>query len=154
MSKSATSIDLHVGRRLRLRREILGLTQTALGERLGVAFQQIQKYEIGINRIGAGRLQQAARILEVPVEYFFAGAPPQGSSLGSATKDDALSQMLSTKEGLLLNLAFLRVKDRKLQRSILELVKAAAEVADDPRPRVNGAQPSKRRGSGLGALSG
>lgn len=154
MSKSATSIDLHVGRRLRLRREILGLTQTALGERLGVAFQQIQKYEIGANRIGAGRLQQAARILEVPVEYFFAGAPPPESPLSSATRDDALSQMLSTKEGLLLNLAFLRVKDRKLQRSILELVKAAADVADDPRLGVNGAQRSKRRGTGLGAHPG
>jgi hypothetical protein len=87
--------------------------------------------------------------LEVPVEYFFAGAPPPHPAPGSAATDDALSQMLSTKEGLVLNLAFLRVKDRKLQRSILELVKAAAEMTDDDGHSVSPVQRNKRRGPRL-----
>src|ERR1700756_2733344 len=68
-------IDIHVGSRVRFRRMLLGMSQEKLGEKLGLTFQQVQKYEKGINRIGASRLQQISRTLDVPPAYFFEGAP-------------------------------------------------------------------------------
>jgi len=76
--KSPNAIDVHVGARVRLRRMMLGLSQEKLGEHLGITFQQIQKYEKGTNRIGASRLQAIARVLSVPVAFFFEGAPGGG----------------------------------------------------------------------------
>ena len=73
--KSPNVTDVHVGGRVRMRRTMLGMTQMTLGGGLGVTFQQVQKYEMGTNRIGASRLQQAATILQVPVSFFFEGAP-------------------------------------------------------------------------------
>src|SRR5579863_10584435 len=75
-TKSGNPIDAYVGARLRIRRMMLKMSQAKLGKALGLTFQQVQKYEKGVNRIGAGRLQQLAGILQVPVEYFFEGAPP------------------------------------------------------------------------------
>jgi DNA-binding XRE family transcriptional regulator len=76
---SPNFIDRHVGSRLRLRRQTLGITQTKLGEALGVSFQQVQKYEKGTNRLSASGLQQAAHLLQVPVKYFFDGVPNKAS---------------------------------------------------------------------------
>src|SRR5271165_2241955 len=73
--KQPNPIDIHVGSRVRLRRMMLGMSQEKLGENLGITFQQIQKYEKGTNRIGASRLQHIARVLSMPVSYFFEGAP-------------------------------------------------------------------------------
>lgn len=74
-SKKSNPVDAHVGSRVRLRRMLVGLSQEKLGERMGLTFQQIQKYEKGVNRIGASRLFQLSQILEVPVQFFFEGAP-------------------------------------------------------------------------------
>src|SRR5215471_17338234 len=73
--KTPNAIDRHVGSRLRMRRVLMGMSQEKLGEHLGVTFQQVQKYEKGMNRMGASRLQNASRALEVPVEFFFRDAP-------------------------------------------------------------------------------
>ena len=76
--KSANAIDVHVGSRVRLRRMMLGMSQECLGEHLGITFQQVQKYEKGTNHIGASRLQAIARVLSVPVAFFFEDAPGGG----------------------------------------------------------------------------
>lgn len=81
--KSATAVDRHVGSRIRVRRNMRGLSQTELASALGITFQQVQKYEKGTNRIGAGRLYRVAEILGVPVQWFFKGLPA-GSGAGPA----------------------------------------------------------------------
>ncbi|MCA0016647.1 helix-turn-helix domain-containing protein, partial [Mesorhizobium sp. B264B1A] len=80
--KKPNPIDIHVGSRIRLRRNMLGMSQEKLGENLGITFQQIQKYEKGTNRVGASRLQAIASILGVPVAFFFEDAPGQESPAG------------------------------------------------------------------------
>ena len=132
--KTPNAIDRHVGSRLRMRRVLMGMSQEKLGEHLGVTFQQVQKYEKGMNRMGASRLQNASRALEVPVEFFFRDAPQfeaahkatQGSS--ASADGDYVADFLSSNEGIELNQAFVRIKDRKLRRRIVELVRAAAGV--------------------------
>jgi transcriptional regulator with XRE-family HTH domain len=126
--KSPNPIDSHVGARVRMRRVLIGMSQEKLGERLGLTFQQVQKYEKGTNRIGASRLQQISDILTVPVSYFFEGAPQQqpgggGFSEGTSTY---VVDFLSTTEGLQLNKAFTRISDPKVRRKVVELVKALA----------------------------
>ena len=82
MNNPSNIVDAYVGARLRMRRVMLGMSQGKLGQLLGVTFQQIQKYEKGSNRISASRLRQAAQVLEVPVEFFYEGAPTQPSTDG------------------------------------------------------------------------
>lgn len=128
--KQPNPIDIHVGGRVRLRRMMLGMSQEKLGEQLGITFQQIQKYEKGTNRIGASRLQHIATVLSVPVAFFFEDAPatPNGHTVG--VSDDSSSNyvvdFLSSAEGIQLNKAFVNVKDPKLRRRIIDLVRAAA----------------------------
>jgi transcriptional regulator with XRE-family HTH domain len=117
-------IDVHVGGRVKLRRRQLGLSQAKLAERLGVTFQQVQKYERGANRICAGRLLEIAGILGVTVAYFFEGLP-DGAQAGQA--GDGFGDFLSSEEGLLLNRAFLRIRDRRTRRAIIGVVKALAD---------------------------
>jgi transcriptional regulator with XRE-family HTH domain len=132
--KTPNAIDRHVGSRLRMRRVLMGMSQEKLGDHLGVTFQQVQKYEKGMNRMGASRLQNASRALEVPVEFFFRDAPQfEGgptAAQGSANSADGnfVADFLSSNEGIELNQAFVRIKDRKLRRRIVELVRAAAGV--------------------------
>jgi transcriptional regulator with XRE-family HTH domain len=84
-AKSGRPVDKHVGKRVRMRRLMLNMSQTALGEAVGVSFQQVQKYENGVNRIGASRLQHIARILGVPAAFLFDGAPgPQANGTRSS----------------------------------------------------------------------
>lgn len=129
--KTPNSIDRHVGSRLRMRRVLMGMSQEKLGDQLGVTFQQVQKYEKGMNRIGASRLQHASRALEVPVEFFFRDAPQIEPNF-SDTKGEIsgagnfVAEFLSSNEGIELNQAFARIKDRKLRRRIVELVRAVA----------------------------
>lgn len=133
--KKPNPIDVHVGSRIRLRRNMLGMSQEKLGENLGITFQQIQKYEKGTNRVGASRLQAIASILGVPVSYFFEDAPglEKGASKGLA--EDASStyvvDFLNTPEGLQLNRAFVKIADAKVRRKILDLVKTLAAEAED-----------------------
>ena len=127
--KKPNPIDIHVGGRIRLRRNILGLSQEKLGEQLGITFQQIQKYEKGTNRVGASRLQEISSILEVPVSYFFEDAPGGTSSSGFAEDNQTtyVVDFLSSAEGLQLNRAFARIQNPKVRRKIIDLVRTLAD---------------------------
>lgn len=108
-----------------------GLSQEKLGDALGITFQQIQKYEKGANRIGASRMQQIANVLSVPVSFFFEDAPSGTDSTpaGMAEQNSTtyVVDFLSSSEGLQLNRAFVNIKDAKVRRKIVELVKTLAE---------------------------
>ena len=139
MLKVPNPIDKHVGSRVRMRRMLLGLSQEKLGEALGVTFQQVQKYEKGMNRIGASRLQDIAKILDAPPSFFFEGAPTQAAAAapqGGFSEGQSATfvvDFLSTVEGLQLNKAFAAIKDPKVRRRIVDLVVAiAASDAADP----------------------
>jgi transcriptional regulator with XRE-family HTH domain len=126
MQSSANAIDKHVGARVRMRRLMLRMSQTTLGESLGITFQQVQKYEKGANRISASRLQQIAHILQVPVSFFFEGAPvaveqPRGDSAKTPSLDYTMEFAAST-DGLTLSQAFMSIKNARLRRSIVNLV--------------------------------
>jgi transcriptional regulator with XRE-family HTH domain len=123
MAKQANPIDRHVGTRLRVRRMMLGMSQTDIGDAIGVTFQQMQKYESGVNRIGAGRLHQIAGILGVPVAFFFDDTPAKPGSLPA--KDDPMAG-LANSASLRLVMAFTRITDRELRRRIVALVEELA----------------------------
>lgn len=127
--KQPNPIDIHVGSRVRLRRMMLSMSQEKLGESLGITFQQIQKYEKGTNRIGASRLQNIARVLQVPVSFFFEDAPGGGTADGKGMPEPQQTSyvvdFLSSSEGIQLNKAFVRIKDTRLRRRIIDLVRAA-----------------------------
>src|SRR5690242_16365065 len=128
--KAPNPIDKHVGSRVRMRRMMLSMSQEKLGNSLGLTFQQVQKYEKGINRIGASRLQQIANILQVQVSFFFEGAPNSpGDHAGSISEAPSLayvSDFLATSDGLSLTKSFMRIKSSKLRRRIVELVEQIA----------------------------
>ena len=129
--KSPNPIDIHVGSRVRLRRTMLGMSQEKLGDSLGITFQQIQKYEKGANRIGASRLQQISAVLKTPISFFFEDAPgsPDGTASGFAESDSSnyVVNFLSSSEGLQLNKAFIRIKDPKVRKKIVDLVRSLAD---------------------------
>jgi transcriptional regulator with XRE-family HTH domain len=123
-------IDKHVGNRLRMRRLMLGMSQTDLSDALGLTFQQVQKYEKGTNRLSASKLQQSASILQVPVTFFFEGGPiVPGTPMGmrEAPSLAFVSDFLATSQGLALVKAFVAIKDAKLRRCIVDLVEAIAD---------------------------
>src|SRR6266700_2655360 len=125
VTKVPNPIDKHVGSRLRMRRLMLGISQEKLGDAFGLTFQQVQKYEKGTNRISASRLQHSAHILQVPVTFFFEGAPSvQGAPRvkGATPSPDYVADFLATSDGLALTKAFTRIKDAKLRRRIVDLV--------------------------------
>jgi transcriptional regulator with XRE-family HTH domain len=133
-SRRANSIDVHVGGRVRLRRMVLGMSQEKLGEQLGLTFQQVQKYEKGVNRIGAGRLFDLSHVLGVPIQFFYEDAPAyQTESAGHggfserSTENDIVD-FLATREGLELNRAFVRIADPKSRRAIVDLVRSLADL--------------------------
>jgi len=118
-------VDTHVGRRVRMRRMMLGMSQTNLGDAIGVTFQQVQKYEKGTNRIGAGRLQQISSALQVPPAFFFDGAPHVIAgqiAADAASATDEIAAFMATRDGLALAKAFMRIRNVALRRQIVELV--------------------------------
>lgn len=131
-SRRANPMDVHVGGRVRMRRMLLGMSQEKLGEQLGLTFQQVQKYEKGVNRIGASRLFEMAKVLGVPVQFFYDDAPYGASGLAPAAgfaerpSDSYVVDFLATREGLELNKAFARITDPKVRKAICDLVKALA----------------------------
>lgn len=132
--KKPNPIDIHVGSRVRLRRNMLGMSQEKLGESLGITFQQIQKYEKGTNRVGASRLQAISTILNVPVSFFFEDAPGVPSLTGGMAEASSTSfvvDFLNSAEGLQLNRAFAKITDAKIRRKIIDLVKALADGSED-----------------------
>jgi transcriptional regulator with XRE-family HTH domain len=131
--KQPNPIDVHVGSRVRLRRMMLGMSQEKLGEHLGITFQQVQKYEKGTNRIGASRLQHIARVLTTPISFFFEDAPGEVTAVpGLAESEPAgyLMDFLSSSDGIQLNRAFVRIKDARVRRRLIDLVRAVAGDED------------------------
>jgi transcriptional regulator with XRE-family HTH domain len=127
--KAPNPTDKHVGSRVRMRRMMLGMSQEKLGDALSLTFQQVQKYEKGTNRIGASRLQQIAHFLQVPVSFFFEGAPDISGTAGEMSEAPSpayVSDFLATSDGLALTKAFMRIKDAKLRRRIVDLVSQIA----------------------------
>jgi transcriptional regulator with XRE-family HTH domain len=119
---------------MRTRRKMPGMSQSKLGVALGLTFQQVQKYEKGANRMGASRLQQISRILQVPVEFFFEGSPHKHEP--SAPQFDAqshqyVSDYLATADGLQLTRAFMQIPDIAVRRSIVKLVEQIAAPEND-----------------------
>jgi transcriptional regulator with XRE-family HTH domain len=106
-------IDVHVGSRIRLRRILLGVSHERLGEALGLTFQQVQKYESGVNRVGASRLFDLSRVLDVPISFFF---------------DDVPDVMLSRRETLELVGAYYRILDPAVRQRLLDLIKSLVSV--------------------------
>lgn len=122
--KSPNTIDLHVGARVRMRRMMMSMSQEKLGEALDLTFQQVQKYEKGLNRIGASRLYQIARVLGVPVSYFYDGLEMPGLQQQEREQPALLDiDHLSTSEGIQLNSAYFAISDPALRQRLLELVK-------------------------------
>ena len=120
-------IDIHVGSRVRMRRKMVGISQEKLGEALGLTFQQIQKYEKGINRMGASRLQQAADILGVSVPFFFEGGTNSPFELaGSAPSPSYIDDFVSSAEGLRLAKAFTQIPRSAVRLRIVALVRELA----------------------------
>ena len=124
-------IDVHVGARLRQRRTLLGMTQTNLGDTIGVTFQQVQKYENGANRISASRLFDLSRVFDVPIQFFFddmpaavaASSPAQGG--GKAKKPPSYEpDPMATRETLELVRAYYKIKDAEIRKRLYELAKA------------------------------
>jgi transcriptional regulator with XRE-family HTH domain len=119
-AKSTTTHDVEVGQRIRARRMAKGMSQTELGAILGVTFQQVQKYEKGVNRVGAGRLVRVGEALDVPVSFFF------GATDGGAEDTRAILGFLDTPYSLRLLRAFSRIPQAEIQRAVVDLVESIA----------------------------
>ena len=127
--RRAGAEDAEIGRKIRALRLQRGLSQSNLGDGIGLTFQQVQKYEKGTNRVGASRIQQISEILQVPVSFLFEGGPsgtPSTDGFNEGTSPAYVSDFLATSEGLALTRAFTRIADPKLRRSIVELVEQIA----------------------------
>ena len=129
--KAPNPIDKHVGSRVRMRRMMLAMSQEKLGDALRLTFQQVQKYEKGTNRIVASRLQHISQILQVPVEFFFEGAPSVPGvthARDTAPSPTFMDDFLATSEGLRLVKAFMQIQNAKLRQRIVALVQ---EITSD-----------------------
>jgi transcriptional regulator with XRE-family HTH domain len=127
--RAATSIDRKLGQRVRSRRLEIGMSQERLAELLGVTFQQVQKYEKGVNRIAASRLYDIASALQQPVSRFFEGLS-QGRAAGVAeAKQDYIDDALATPEGSQLMSVFASIKSQRVRRKVVDLVRTLAEEA-------------------------
>jgi transcriptional regulator with XRE-family HTH domain len=123
--KTPNPIDRHVGARIRMQRMVRGLSQTKLGNEVGVTFQQVQKYEKGVNRVGASRLQQIANVLKVAPDFFFDGASAKAVT-GTSKETTLIEGFASSREGVALSKAFTKIGDQKMRRSIVSLVEQIA----------------------------
>ena len=133
--KSPNRIDVHVGSRLRTRRIVVGMSQEKLGDQLGLTFQQVQKYEKGLNRIGASRLYAISRILGTSIQYFFEDLPSDIAEGGDpstqpvSSEESQMTRFVNSPEGVQLNLAFSRIQDSATRRRLTELVRTLAAEA-------------------------
>lgn len=140
-------IDIHVGSRVRLRRTLLGLSQEKLADAIGLTFQQVQKYERGANRIGASRLFELSRVLDVPVSFFFEDMAPDLAGRGAARAAGLAeaqapyeSDALARRETLELVRAYYRIEDPHVRKKVAELVKTMAAAVGE-----NNSKSSRRR---------
>jgi len=130
--KQANPVDTRVGNRVRIRRMLIGMSQEKLGDLLGLTFQQVQKYEKGVNRIGAGRLYEISRILGVPIDFFYEGVSAALEGGVGESGAAPIMEFVSSGEGLQLSLAFMKIKDSKVRKRVLDLVKSLSnEEASD-----------------------
>lgn len=128
-NRSATNIDRHIGARVRERRAVLGWSQEKLAETLGLTFQQIQKYEKGINRIGAGRLFEIGQLLGVPISYFYDAIDDEVRYAPAASP---IAEMLKTREGVEMASAFCRITDAGKRRALVGIANAMSQTPRDP----------------------
>ena len=129
--RSANPVDVHVGTRVRLRRQVLKMSQERLGDQLGVTFQQVQKYERGANRIGASRLWKISDVLNVPVSFFFDGLSDKMAH-GEFTENDQMPivyDFINSSDGVALAKAVSQIKSKAVRRQILELARSLANDA-------------------------
>jgi len=131
-------VDVHVGSRVRLRRTMLGMSQEKLGQAIGLTFQQVQKYERGTNRIGASRLYELSKVLDVPVSFFFDDMPDEvagetAPALGMAEAEGPAyeADTLAKRETLELVRAYYRIRSPKVRKRVFELAKALAKSGDE-----------------------
>ena len=130
-------IDVHVGARLRRRRTLSGMSQTMLGDAIGLTFQQVQKYERGANRISASRLFGLSRVFDVPIEYFFDDMPPEVSASSPAPEKRGKAKKppsyepdpMAKRETLQLVRAYYKIKDAEIRKRLYELTKALGAAA-------------------------
>lgn len=133
MSSTPNPIDIHVGKRVRLRRTLLGMSQEKLGEALGLTFQQVQKYERGTNRIGSSRLYNLSQILGVPVSFFFEELHPEVAEGGAPGGDASIARsvepdQLAKRETLEMVRAYYRIENPQVRKRIFELIKSLART--------------------------
>lgn len=127
--KEPHPVDVHVGGRVRMRRMLLGMSQDKLGDALGLTFQQIQKYEKGVNRIGASRIFELARVLDVPIQYFyedFGGKSARAMGFAESASDSFM-ELLHSPEGVQLCRHFSEIQDPKVRKRVLDLVKTLSQ---------------------------
>lgn len=129
VSRRVSSVDIHVGRRVRAARLALRVSQEKLADGVGVSFQQIQKYEKGVNRIGTGRLHAIAKLLQLPVTYFFEGIDSKPSKAAGDSSISVITAALSTEEGVRIALALAHIQDAEMRRRIANLLEAI--IADE-----------------------
>ena len=130
-AKTPNAIDAYVGDRVRQRRKLLGLSQVSLSESLGITFQQLQKYEKGVNRIGASRLQRISEVLGVPIGFFFdEGDRAVGQHLSPHA--DEVASFIASKEGLALTRAFIAIEDPNVRRTLLALARSLGSSQTGP----------------------
>jgi transcriptional regulator with XRE-family HTH domain len=141
-AKPPNPVDVYVGGRVRMRRVEIGMSQQTLGEQIDLTFQQIQKYEKGMNRIGASRLQQIGKILGVPASYFFEGAPGGREGAESGGSATGFLELLGTRDGQALIGSFSKIPDAELRRSIVHIVEHLAK--SDPPMRPRRAKPKRK----------
>ncbi len=135
MASVPNPVDVHVGHRVRLRRTLLGMSQEKLGKALGLTFQQVQKYERGVNRIGSSRLYRLSQILDVPVSFFFDDMPAldEGAApgLGEGPAEPFEKDPMVKRETLELVRAYYRITDPTARKRLYELTKAMANMSSN-----------------------
>jgi len=131
--RSASPVDLHVGTRIRMRRQLMNMSQEKLGSSLGVTFQQVQKYERGTNRVGASRLWDISRILDVPISFFYEGLDNDFEYQQVAESDQMpiVYDFINSSDGVALARAISKIKSKAVRRQILELARSLADTDDD-----------------------
>jgi len=126
--KIANPVDRHVGARIRMQRMVRRLSQTGLGNEVGVTFQQVQKYENGVNRVSASRLQQFANVLKVRPDFFFEEASAKAVGNSGSRETAVIDSFISSRDGIALSKAFINIRDTKIRRRIVALVEQIAEL--------------------------
>ncbi len=129
-NKEYAYVDEHVGDRIRIHRTLMGMSQTKLGEVLGLSFQQVQKYEKGANRVSASRLFEFAKVFNVPMSYFFANVPKDPMADAHSLRDDSQADptdMLTSRESLKLIRAYYGLPNPALRKIVFGLIEALAD---------------------------